>query len=559
MPTEKPWPIEAYLAERLEEAIARAGLELPEGARAEVEVPREPDHGDWATPVALTLAKAARRPPREVAEALRKAFEIEPDVVSSVEIAGAGFLNFRLATAWLAASVHRILSDPDRYGASKAGRGEKILVEYVSANPTGPLNVVNARAASFGDALIRILGAAGYQADGEFYVNDWGNQAELFGASVRTRFAEALGLEAPPIPEEGYSGEYVTETARKLDREEAKRWLELPEGEQRVAFGKAAIDIMVERQRAQLERFGVTIKRWYRESELHRAGRVEGALERLRERGHVYEKDGAVWFRSTRFGDQEDRVVVRSNGLPTYVLPDTAYHDDKFARGYARLIDILGPDHHGHIVRMQGVLEALGHDPSRFEVVTLQWVKLLRGGEVVKMSKRSGDFISMEELVEEVGVDAARFFFLMRRAESPLDFDMELAVKRSEDNPVYYVQYAHARIIHVLEYARAQGVPEPKITEVRADLLGEPETLVLLRGLAAFPSLIAATAKSREPHRIPTYLKELAAKFHSFYHHHRVVGPDAAVTAARLLLTRATGVVFRRGLHLLGVSAPESM
>jgi arginyl-tRNA synthetase len=559
MPTEKPWPIEAYLAERLEEAIARAGLELPEGARAEVEVPREPDHGDWATPVALTLAKAARRPPREVAEALRKAFEVEPDVVSSVEIAGAGFLNFRLATAWLAASVHRILSDPDSYGASKAGRGEKILVEYVSANPTGPLNVVNARAASFGDALIRILGAAGYQADGEFYVNDWGNQAELFGASVRTRFAEALGLEAPPIPEEGYGGEYVTETARKLDREEAKRWLELPEGEQRVAFGKAAIDIMVERQRAQLERFGVTIKRWYRESELHRAGRVEGALERLRERGHVYEKDGAVWFRSTRFGDQEDRVVVRSNGLPTYVLPDTAYHDDKFARGYARLIDILGPDHHGHIVRMQGVLEALGHDPSRFEVVTLQWVKLLRGGEIVKMSKRSGDFISMEELVEEVGVDAARFFFLMRRAESPLDFDMELAVKRSEDNPVYYVQYAHARIIHVLEYARAQGVPEPKITEARADLLGEPETLVLLRGLAAFPSLIAATAKSREPHRIPTYLKELAAKFHSFYHHHRVVGPDAAVTAARLLLTRATGVVFRRGLHLLGVSSPESM
>jgi arginyl-tRNA synthetase len=559
MPTEKPWPIEAYLAERLEEAIARAGLKLPEGARAEVEVPREPDHGDWATPVALTLAKAARRPPREVAEALRKAFEIEPDVVGSVEIAGAGFLNFRLAPAWLAASIQRILSDPDAYGASKAGRGEKILVEYVSANPTGPLNVVNARAASFGDALIRILSAAGYEADGEFYVNDWGTQAELFGASVRTRFAESLGLPAPPIPEEGYGGEYVAEAAAKLDREEAKRWLALPEGEQRAAFGKAAIDVMVERQRAQLERFGVTIKRWYRESELHRSGRVERALARLRERGHVYEKDGAVWFRSTQFGDQEDRVVVRSNGLPTYVLPDTAYHDDKFVRGYARLIDILGPDHHGHIVRMQGVLEALGHDPARFEVVTLQWVKLLRGGEVVKMSKRSGDFISMEELVEEVGVDAARFFFLMRRAESPLDFDMELAVKRSEDNPVYYVQYAHARIIHVLEYARAQGVPEPAITEARPDLLGEPETLVLLRGLAAFPSLIAATAKSREPHRIPTYLKELAAKFHSFYHHHRVVGPDAAVTAARLLLTRATGVVFRRGLNLLGVSAPESM
>jgi len=561
MPTEKLWPIEAYLAERVETAIRQAGFTLPEGARIDVEVPREPEHGDWATPVALTLAKTARRPPRQVAEALRDALvqEIERDVVSSIEIAGAGFINFRLAPAWLAENLKRILASPDGYGSSSVGQGEKILIEYVSANPTGPLNVVNARAASFGDALLRILNAAGYTADGEFYVNDWGTQAELFGASVRTRFAESLGLPAPPIPEEGYAGEYVAEAATKLSQEEGKRWLALPEQEQRQEFGQAAIDLMVERQRAQLEGFGVAIKRWYRESELHRKGMVERALARLRDRGHVYEKDGALWFRSTQFGDQEDRVVVRSNGVPTYVLPDTAYHDDKFARGYERLIDILGPDHHGHIVRMKGVLEALGHDPGRFDVITLQWVKLLRGGEIVKMSKRSGDFISMEELVEEVGVDAARFFFLMRRAESPMDFDLELAVKRSEDNPVYYVQYAHARIIHVLEYAKSQGVPEPAIAAARPDLLHEAETLTLLRGLAAFPSLVAAAARYREPHRIPMYLKELAAKFHSFYHVHRVVGPDAAVTAARLLLVRATGVVFRRGLGLLGVSAPESM
>jgi arginyl-tRNA synthetase len=559
MPTEKPWPIEAYLAERMAAAIARAGFTLPEDARIDVEVPREPEHGDWATPVALTLAKAARRPPRQVAEALRAALDLDPDVVSGVEIAGAGFINFRLAPAWLASNVRRILESPDDYGSTRVGRGERILVEYVSANPTGPLNVVNARAASFGDALLRILNTAGYAADGEFYVNDWGLQAELFGASVRTRFAESLGLPALPIPEEGYGGEYVAEAAAKLDREEGKRWLALPEREQRLAFGSAAIDIMVERQRSQLEGFGVAIKRWYRESELHRAGKVEQALARLKERGHVYEKDGALWFRSTQFGDQEDRVVVRSNGVPTYVLPDTAYHDDKFARGYERLIDILGPDHHGHIVRMNGVLEALGHDSARFDVITLQWVKLLRGGEVVKMSKRSGDFVSMEELVEEVGVDAARFFFLMRRAESPMDFDLELAVKRSEDNPVYYVQYAHARIAHVLDYARQQGVPEPEAQSARLDLLSEPETLTLLRGLAGFPSLVAAAARHREPHRIPMYLKELAAKFHSFYHQHRVVGPDAGVTAARLLLTRATGIVFRRGLSLLGVSAPESM
>jgi arginyl-tRNA synthetase len=559
MPAERLWPIEAYLADRLQGAIERAGLTLPEGARVDVEVPREPDHGDWATPVALTLAKTARRPPREVAETLRRSLEIEPDVVGAVEIAGAGFLNFRLAPAWLVTNVRQILAAPDSYGSSPVGGGEKILIEYVSANPTGPLNVVNARAASFGDALIRVLNAAGYAADGEFYVNDWGLQAELFGASVRTRFAESLGLPAPPIPEEGYGGEYVAHAAAKLDREKAKGWLTLPEEEQRRAFGNAAIDLMVDRQRAQLHAFGVQMKRWFRESELHRSGKVDRALARLRERGHVYERDGALWFRSTQFGDQEDRVVVRSNGVPTYVLPDTAYHDDKFARGYQRLIDILGPDHHGHIVRIKGVIEALGYDPNRFEVVTLQWVKLLRGGEVVKMSKRSGDFVSMEELVEEVGVDAARFFFLMRRAESPMDFDLELAVKRSEENPVYYVQYAHARITHVLDYARQQGVPDPSPESARPELLSEPETLTLLRGLAGFPSLVAASARHKEPHRIPMYLKELAAKFHSFYHQHRVVSPDADRTAARLLLTKATGVVFRRGLDLLGVSAPESM
>jgi arginyl-tRNA synthetase len=301
------------------------------------------------------------------------------------------------------------------------------------------------------------------------------------------------------------------------------------------------------------------MKRWFREHALHEEGHVARMLDRLAADGLIEDREGARWFRASKFGDQEDRVMVRSNGLPTYYLPDTAYHEDKFARGYDRLIDLWGPDHHGHIVRMKGVLQALGHDPDRFEVIILQWVKLLRGGEVVKMSKRSGEFVSMEDLVEEVGVDAARFFFLMRRAESPLDFDLELAVKRSEENPVYYVQYAHARIVHVLEYARAQGVPDPDAASTPLDTLAEPETEALLRALASFPSLVAGAAKSREPHRIPVYLKELAAKFHAFYHHHRVVTSDAERTAARLLLTRATGAVVKRGLGLLGVSAPEAM
>jgi arginyl-tRNA synthetase len=555
----KTWPIEGYLVDRLLAAIGKAGFQVPDGVAVELEVPREAGRGDWASNVALALAKTARRPPREVAQALLDALDVEPGVLAAVEVAGAGFLNFRLSPEWLQGTLRRILSNPDAYGASDVGGGERILVEYVSANPTGPLNVVNARAASIGDTLIQLLNTTGHSAAGEFYCNDWGLQAELFGASIRTRFAERIGVQAPPIPEEGYAGAYVAELAAALPEAEGRRWLAAPEREQRLQFGAWGIDRMVERQKRDLGRFGARIDRWFRESELHRGGLVDAAREKLRERGVLDEKDGAVWFRSTQFGDQEDRVVVRSNGEPTYFLADSAYHHDKFGRGFQRLIDFLGPDHHGHITRMQGVLEALGWDKERFEVILIQWVRLLRGGEVVKMSKRAGDFVTLDELVDEVGVDAARFFFLMRRAESPMDFDIDLALKRSEDNPVYYVQYAHARIAHVLEYARQQGVPEPDPQGTSLDVLREPETEELMRGLGSFPSLLAAAAKSREPHRIPAYLKELAAKFHSFYHHHRVVTSDAALTAARLLLTRATGLVLKRGLGLLGVSAPEAM
>lgn len=559
MPSVKTWPIEDYLVDRLRAAIGKAGLALPDGVPVEVEVPREPGHGDWASNVALALAKSARRAPKDVAKALTEALEVDPEVVASVETAGAGFLNFRLAPAWLQGTLRRILDDPDAYGTSEIGGGETVLVEYISANPTGPLNVVNARAASIGDTLIRILNATGHRAAGEFYVNDWGLQAELFGASIRTRFAERVGAAAPPIPEEGYAGEYVTELAASLEEATGRAWLKLPEREERREFGAWGVGRMLERQKRDLERFGARIDRWFRESELHRGGMVESARAKLETRGVLDERDGALWFRSTEFGDQEDRVVIRSNGEPTYFLADAAYHHDKFSRGFHRLIDLLGPDHHGHITRMQGVLDALGWPRDRFEVIVIQWVRLLRGREVVKMSKRAGEFVTLDELVDEVGVDAARFFFLMRRAESPMDFDIELALRRTEDNPVYYVQYAHARIAHVLDYAREQGVPEPDPLLTQLELLAEQETADLLRGLAGFPSLVASAARSREPHRIPSYLKDLAARFHSFYHHHRVVTPDAPLTAARLLLTRATGLVLRRGLSLLGVSAPEAM
>lgn len=559
MPDAKSLPIEAYLADRVNDAIGRAGFALPPGARVEIEVPREQGRGDWATATALVLSKSAKRPPREVATALVSAFEVDPEILDRIEIAGPGFLNFHLSGAWLRGMLREIIASPDTFGATNAGRGERVLVEYVSANPTGPLNVVSARAASVGDALVRLLRCAGYAADGEFYVNDWGNQAELFGASVRTRFAEFRGLAAPPIPEEGYLGAYVNDVAASLDPEQGMAWLALEEREQRLQFGAWAIERMVASQRVALERFGVRMDRWFSEGELHRTGALDQALDRLERAGHVEERDGARWFRATAFGDQEDRVLVRSNGIPTYSLADAAYHENKFQRGYGRLIDILGPDHHGHVVRLKGLVAALGHAPARLEVILVQWVKLMRGGEVVKMSKRSGDFISMEELVDDVGVDAARFFFLMRRSESPVDFDMELAAKRSEENPVYYIQYAHARIAHVLDYARGQGAPEPNPETADLSLLSEPESEAVMRALAAFPSLVAAAARTHEPHRITGYLKELAATFHAFYHHHRVVTPDAPLTEARLLLTKATGAVIRRALGLLGVSAPEAM
>ncbi len=555
----KSWPIERYLADRVSDAIAKTGLALPNGARVEVEVPRDPAHGDWATAVALTLAKGARRPAREVAQSLVTALEVDSDVLAAVELAGPGFINFRLAHAWHRMVLRMILGDPAGFGRSDAGQGERLLIEYVSANPTGPLNVVSARAASFGDSLIRILGAAGYLPEGEFYSNDRGSQTELFGASARSRFLEAQGAAAPVIPEEGYAGAYVSDLARTLDPAQARAWLILPETEQCRAFGEWGVARMLERQQGDLERFGVRMDHWYRESDLHRSGSVRAMLDTLAARGFVDDRDGARWFRSTQFGDQEDRVLLRSNGEPTYFLADTAYHEQKFGRGYDRLIDLWGPDHHGHIQRMKGVLQALGHDPDRFEVIIIQLVRLLRGREVVKMSKRAGEFVTLQELVDEVGVDAARFFFLLRRAESPLDFDLELAVRRSEENPVYYVQYAHARIAHVLEYARQQGAPDPDPAAAPLELLAEPETERVLRALAGFPSLVAAAAKHREPHRIPIFLQELAATFHSFYHQHRVVTSDARLTAARLCLTRATGIVVRRGLELLGVGAPEAM
>jgi arginyl-tRNA synthetase len=521
-----------------------------------LETPRQAEHGDLATSLALNLAKTHGRPPRELAEKIVARLKLDPRRVERVSIAGPGFINFHFGQSYVAEQVIQILNAADTYGQSQTGGGLAVQVEFVSANPTGPLNVVSARAAAVGDALVRLLKAAGFAAQSEFYVNDAGNQVRLFAESLDARLREAAG-EAAAVPEEGYHGEYVRALAAELV---AQGRVPAAAGESRLAaLRKAGLERMVAGQREDLERFGVVFDRWFAESELHERGALDRALGALTASGHVAEREGALWFLSSAFGDDADRVVVRSDGTPTYFLADIAYHADKHARGYARVIDVWGPDHHGHIPRMQAAAQALGFGADWLEVLIVQQVNLLRGGQPVKMSKRAGEFVTLGELVAEVGSDPARFFFLMRRTNAHLDFDLELARAQTEENPCFYVQYAHARIAQILANAARQEVALREPRQVPAELLTDPEELGLAKLLAALPETVAGAALAREPQRLTTYLREVAGLFHRFYHHQRVVGVEPELMQARLGLVRATQIVLRRGLELIGVSAPERM
>ncbi|MBX6378456.1 MAG: arginine--tRNA ligase, partial [Clostridia bacterium] len=434
----------------------------------------------------------------------------------------------------------------------------RVLVEFVSANPTGPLNVVNARAAAFGDALVRVLNAAGYRAEREYYVNDAGRQFANLALAMEVRLRQLLG-EDIGLPEGAYPGAYVIDLARAFLAEHGADVLNLPAAERRERLGRFAVDRIVAGQRATLEAYGVHFDRWVRESAVRAAGEPERVLALLREAGHVYERDGAVWFRATAFGDDQDRVLVRQNGEATYFLPDVAYHLDKFRRDYDLCIDIWGQDHHGYVARMKAALSALGIDPARLEVLLTQIVRLLRGGQVVKMSKRGGEFVTMDELLEDVGRDAARFFFLMRTLDSHLDFDLDLAVRQSEDNPVYYVQYAHARICSILRQGAERGVAPPPPGTADLTLLADPSEEAVVRLVARFPAEVAEAAEGRAPHRLTAYCRELATAFHAFYARCRVLGEDPDLTTARLALVDAVRQVLANALELLGVSAPERM
>ncbi len=553
--------IDDVLRARVAAAVEAAG---GEGTLVTLDPPRDVRHGDLATTVALQLAKTLKQKPLDIAQRIVAALPAD-DFLQAAEIAPPGFLNFRLTPAAFHAEMARILDAPDTYGCCDRGAGQRVQVEFVSANPTGPLNVVSARAASVGDTLVRLLRAAGFDAQSEFYVNDAGNQVDLLAESFAFRLAERfgrVGTDGLPaaLPEEGYKGAYVTDLAQALSDGEAERLFAAWRTGDREPMKQTVLAGSGSSQRSDLARFRVEYDMWFSESTLHAAGRVEETRALLAERGQLRDEDGAVWFVSTPYGDDKDRVVVRADGRPTYLLADIAYHRDKHERGFARVIDIWGPDHHGYVARMQAAAQALGYGADWLEVMILQQVTLKRDGEVVKMSKRAGEFVTLVDLLDEVGVDAARFFFLMRRTSSPLDFDLTLAREASDANPVYYVQYAHARITQLAAKAAEAGVVLPEASDgVAWTRLTDDYELALMRQLAAFPRLILGAALAREPHRVPTYLQELATAFHAFYHNCRVISDDRDLSRARLALARATQIVVKRGLDLMGVSAPESM
>ncbi len=552
----------AILAEVLRE------LQLDPGAPLVLESPRDRRHGDYSTNVALVLSRRAGRPPAELAGVIAARLRARGDLGAEVSLAGPGFINFKLAEGGTAAELRDLLSRGTAMERSDAGRGERMQLEFVSANPTGPLNVVSARAAAFGSTLARMLQACGYAVDTEFYVNDAGRQVELLGGSVRARFAAREGADEA-IPEEGYQGEYVQELAALVPAESGRTWLAQEREASWRAFGEFAVARVLEWQRSALERFGVHFDRWFRETELHASDQVGETLRLLKAAGHIYRQEGAALFRTTTWGDDKDRVVVRSDGTPTYFLADAAYHRDKHERGYRRVIDVWGPDHHGHIPRMQAVAHALGYPADWLEVIIIQWVKLVERGEAVRMSKRAGQLVTLEDLLAVVPADVVKYFFLMRHQSSHLDFDLALATRTSEENPVYYVQYAHARICSIEAKAGSAGVRlaapgEPASGAVAPEeaplgRLEQPEEIELVKLLVDFPGFVARAAAAREPHRLTGYCEEVARTFHRFYHEHRVLQADRDLALARLALCVATRRVLSSALGLMGIEAPVHM
>lgn len=551
--------VKKSLVEGLEAAVlmakSRGELNFEQLPEIMLEVPKDKSHGNFSTNLALVMAKTVKKSPRETAQLIIANLPAN-NYLEKCEVAGPGFINFYLNHNWAVEVVQSILAQRETFGFNSTMSGQKIQLEFVSANPVGPMNVVNARAAALGDTLGRLFSACGAEVWREYYVNDYGVQVETLGRSVDARYRELLG-EPVDFPEEGYQGEYIYDIARGLIEKDGDQYLKLPEEERINRFKDIAYKQILASQRADLSRYGVNYDCWFSERDLHQSGAVAGVLNVLKEKGLTFNQDDAVWLRTTAFGDDKDRVLVTSDGRTTYFTADIAYHLNKFDRGFDLAIDIWGPDHHGYIPRMKAAMAALGIAAERFEVLIAQQINLIKDGQPFKMSKRRGNFVTMTDLLEEVGNDVARWFFLMRSPDSHLDFDLDLAKSQSNDNPVFYVQYAYARTGSILAQANtdqlADGTPEEWLQ------FWDGEEVALIEKAAHFPETIIEAAVKREPHHLTSYLLDLAGMFHSYYNRRRFITDELCLTRARLEVVKALRVVLKQGLTLLGVSAPDRM
>ncbi|NLX64062.1 MAG: arginine--tRNA ligase [Clostridiaceae bacterium] len=526
-----------------------------------IEIPRERSFGDFSTNIAMQVSKQAKMPPRKIAELLVSEFDFSGTYIERTEVAGPGFLNFYLKKDWLYDALRIIQEKRDKYGEVDLGKGIKVNVEYVSANPTGPLHMGNARGGALGDCLASVLKKAGYDVTKEFYINDAGNQIEKFGISLEARYLQiVLGEDKVEFPEDGYHGEDIIEHAKSYYEEYGDILLNKSPEERRKALVDYALPKNIKKIRETLEAYGITYDVWFSEKSLHESGAVKKAIDYLTEKGYTLEKDGAIWLNGEKLGLEKDEVLVRNNGVATYMAADIAYHYNKFiTRGFDWAIDLWGADHHGHVARMKAAMEPFGISKDRLEVVLFQLVRLYRNGELARMSKRTGKAISLEDLLEEVGRDAARFFFNLKTAGSHLDFDLDLAVKQSNDNPVFYVQYAHARICSLLKKLKEEGIEPKPVDSVNLTLLKEKEEIELIRKLSEYPEEIVLSAKSLEPSRLTRYVMDVAAHFHSFYNACRVMGEDEELMNARIILVDCTRIVIKNILELIKIDAPEKM
>ncbi|MFC1830619.1 arginine--tRNA ligase [Thermodesulfobacteriota bacterium] len=520
-----------------------------------VEVPKHENQGDFSTNMALVLAGIEKKNPREIAAQVVERLKNVQELIERVEIAGPGFVNVTIKESVWQQLLKEIDDQQESYGRSDFAGNRRVMVEFVSANPTGPLSIGHGRQAILGDGIARLLEATGHDVYREYYYNDAGRQMRVLGESVRARYLELLGRDHE-FPEDGYQGEYIYDIARKLVETEDQS---LADCESVDPFKQAAERTIFEDISTTLKRMGITFDNYYNEQSLYENGHVDSVIKELTDKGLVYEKDGATWFKTTELGQEKDRVIIKSSGEPTYRLPDIAYHREKFRRNFDWLVDIFGSDHIATVPDVRAGVEALGYDSSKITVVLHQFVTLMRDGKQVKMSTRKANFITVDELLDEVGVDAARFFFMMRKPDSQLEFDLDLATKESQENPVYYVQYAHARVCSILRQAVEKGVALPTTADADLSLLVEPEEVGLLKQMGSFPTLIESCAMDLEPYRVIFYLMELAGLFHSYYNKHKVISDDSALSRSRLCLISGLRTVFGNGLKLVGLSAPEKM